>query len=127
MRIEKDLKNITHLITTTSNLKVKNSMKTKISSKKKAYWKNYFGFWLVFIVACLIMGNIDSYDGGPSGSFSFRTGFIIVSIVSTFILAHLVAKKYSKNEEVDELRVKEGLTYQEFNSKYGKLFEILDK
>ena len=75
-------------------------MKTKLSNKNKAYWFNYFSFWGIFIITCLIFGNMDSYDGGPSGSFSFRTGFIIVSIVSTLVLAHLVAKKYSKNEEV---------------------------
>lgn len=102
-------------------------MKIKLSNKGKAYWINYFGFWGIFIIACLIMANTDSYDGGPSNTFDFKTGFIITSIIASFFLAHFVARKYSRNEELDELRVKEGLSYQEFNSKYGKILEIIDK
>ncbi len=48
-------------------------------------------------------------------------------MIASFILAHKIAKKYSRNEELDELRAKEGLDYKSFNSKYAKIFEIFDK
>lgn len=101
-------------------------MKIKISSKSKTYWFNYLSFWLIFILACVVLGNINTMDGEPK-NLDLKLGFMITSIFSSFVLAHLIAKKYSKNEEVDELRVKEGLDYKEFNSKYGSLLKIMDK
>ena len=92
----------------------------------KVYLKNYFGFWLIFVFICLIASYVSNYDGEPR-NFDFKSGFIFTSIIASFILANLIAKKYSKNEEIDELRKKEGLDYKEFNLKYGKVFEIYDK
>jgi hypothetical protein len=100
-------------------------MRIKLSNKNKAYWLNYLGYWLVFILCSLVLSSIDHYDGEPL-VFNFKLGFIITSIISSFILAHFIAKKYRRNEEIDELRVKEGLDYKEFNSKYGHLLKIID-
>ena len=102
-------------------------MKIKLSNKNKTYWLNYLGYWLIFIFSCLVFGNIEYYDGGSPVGFDFKFGFMATSIISAFVLAHLIAKKYSKYEQLDEFRIKEGLDYKEFNSKYGRLLEIMDK
>jgi uncharacterized membrane-anchored protein len=99
-------------------------MKIKLSNKNRAYWINYAGYWLIFILISLALGSAN-YD--DLGSFNFKLGFIGTSIIASFVLANNVAKKYRRYEEMDELRIKEGLEQREFNQKYGKLFDIIDK
>lgn len=101
-------------------------MRIKFSNKTKAYWLNYFGYWLIFSLFSAIISTTSANEG-ESIKFGFKYGFMVASIVSSFVLAHMIAKKYSKNEEIEELRVKEGLNHKDFNSKYGSLFKIYDK
>jgi len=99
-------------------------MKFKFQFKNKNYWKNYLGYWAIFALAVLITGHGSVENGEPD---DYKHGFLFVSIITSFILANLIAKKYSISDEIDELRIKEGLEHKEFNSKYGKIFEIYDK
>lgn len=99
-------------------------MKIKISNVNKLYWINYLAYWLIFALIVLITSG--SGDG-ESWNFNLKFGLIATSAISSFILAHFVAKKFYRSEKIDELRIKEGLEYKEFNSKYGKLLDIIDK
>lgn len=72
-------------------------MKIKLSDKSKTYWINYFGYWLIFVLFWLIISGAGNYESEPI-HFDFKFGFIFTSIITSFILAHFVAKKYSGNE-----------------------------
>lgn len=89
---------------------------------KKSYWINYLGYWAIFVFIVFMFSDYDL----ETGYFDFKYGFLITCIISNFFLAHFVAKKYSRDEKIDELRTKEGLSYEEFNLKYGKLLDVLD-
>jgi len=98
-------------------------IKNKISNKNKVYWLNLFYYWLIFIIASILVAGSRDLADEPTG-FNFTFGFTFVSICSAFVLGHVIARKFSRGEELDELRTKEGLSHQEFRSKYGKVFDI---
>jgi hypothetical protein len=101
-------------------------MKIKLSDKNKFYWINYFGFWLIFAGVLFLVSVVINTDGEPN-RYDFKTGYIVIATISTFILAHKIARSYERSVEIDELRVKENMEYKEFNAKYGKMMEIYNK
>jgi len=78
-------------------------MRINFSNKSKVYWTNYFGYWLIFILVSIILGSINRIEDGPI-FFNFKEGFVITSIISTFILAHMIARKYSGYNDIDKIR-----------------------
>ncbi len=92
---------------------------------KKAYWLNYLYFWLTFVILWIMLSSTGMAE--EDSSFDLKYGFIFTAIISSFVLAHLIAKKFSRYEKLDELRIKEGLSQEEFRSKYYGVLEIDDK
>jgi hypothetical protein len=97
---------------------------SKLSKGDKVLWKNFFTCLFIFIVAVVLLGF--TTDEVTNEKFGFLESYIILSSFSVIALCYKLALPLKRNEEVDEFRVKRGLTIEEFNKKYGEVLELMD-
>jgi hypothetical protein len=88
--------------------------------KDKVFWLNFFQSILVIVVTVLLL------SGYPD--FSLKDSYIIVSFLGLIILSGMVARTFSRHEELGEsieiFLIKNNMSKEEFHKKYGDLIEI---
>lgn len=94
----------------------------KLPLKDKIFWKNLFYYIMIFIGACFLFSlGFEEYS-----EFNLLDGYLITSFICVLWLGFKIAMNFSRNEDLNDLRIKEKLTWEEFRKKYKEIIDIYE-
>lgn len=90
----------------------------------KTYFKNFFSFIVIFIVATLVFAFFPGVDDGIPRNFDLLVGYFVTSFIAVLALGHMLAMKFVKSEKLDRKAKELGLSYKDFREKHKDVLDL---
>lgn len=95
----------------------------KLPLKDRTVWKNFFMAVTVFVGAWLLLGF--SIDAGTGAAFGLQEAFNILAFIAIIYGCFRIGMYFGRSHDFDRLRIKEGLSWEEFNTKYKDILNVI--
>jgi hypothetical protein len=98
----------------------------KLPLKDRVFWKNFwmaFGLFMAIPTSAAIL--IPFSDYGLTSLQAFTDAFGLLSTLAVLNVCYRIGMYFARSVEFNELRNREGLTWEEFRTKYQGILEII--
>lgn len=97
----------------------------KLPLKDRTIWKNFFIAIASFLVAWMVLGFL--LNDGTRAAYGFQVAFNLLAVLAVIYGCFRIGIYFGQSHDFDRLRIKEGLSWEQFNTKYKDILTVIHK